>query len=490
MKKYLFFLLCLCFCSIVGCGRISVDDEKISVENTPISLKVNSKEAQYVDKLNIKDISSVEIHYENGKFYLSAGQMEKLLSLMGRIRYGEELQSEYLIGGMGYYTLYMQDGTNVYYDVIQWGEGGKCTVDGTWYEAEPESVLLEIDEMKYQLAEAFEKKFSVERYNDLKGNGERSIYYTKFRDRALATCNDEICGYIKQEMDKFDITKKMNVHLSNAVTELGDGKVLIHFHGSVRYRCTWEFEEISFTLLCDTKEKTVIPCIGKKSVPKISRIDSTPDRLSARIDTEDIVRAEFEFCTGRRMCFTSAQTEQLLSLLSRISIQREIEPKILNGGIGDFNLYRRDGSHITFGIIPDGCYINDTWYEAGTEDVFAKIQNMEEQIYTEYHEKFAEERYNGLKGNGERSIYYTKFRDRALASCNDEIYGYIKQEMDKLDITKKMNVHLSNAVTELDDGTVLMHFHGSVRYRSTWEFEEISFTLLCDTEEKRVIPYW
>lgn len=106
----------------------------------------------------------------------------------------------------------MRDGTELYYDVIQWG--GKCVIGDTWYEVELESVLLEID---------------------------------------------EIYGYIKQEMDKFDITKKMNVHLTNAVTELDNGKVLMHFHGTVRYRSTWEFEEISFTLLCDTKEKRVIP---------------------------------------------------------------------------------------------------------------------------------------------------------------------------------------------------------------------------------------
>ena len=164
-----------------------------------------------------------------------------------------------MIGGMGFYTLYMQDGSKLYYDVIQWDEEGKCDIGHTRYEAEPESVLLEIDEMKYRLSHEFEEKFSVERYNGLKGNGERSIYYTKFRDRALASCNDEIYGYIKQEMDKLDVTKKMNVHLTNAVTELDNGKVLMHFHGSVRYRSTWEFEEISFTLLCDTKEKRVIP---------------------------------------------------------------------------------------------------------------------------------------------------------------------------------------------------------------------------------------
>ena len=258
-KKYFFFLLCFCICSIVGCGRVPMDNREISAENTSVPFDITSKESRAVEKLNIEDVASVEIHYGNGKFYLSAAQMEKLLSLMGRIRYGRELESEYLIGGMGYYTLYMQDGNKLYYDVIQWDGEGKCDVGDTRYEAEPESVLLEIDEMKYQLAEEFEGKFAVERYNGLKGNGERSIYYTKFCDRALASCNDEIYGYIKQEMDKLDVTKKMNVHLSNAVTELDNGKVLMHFHGTVRYRSTWEFEEISFTLLCDTKEKRVIP---------------------------------------------------------------------------------------------------------------------------------------------------------------------------------------------------------------------------------------
>lgn len=260
MKKYLFFLLCLCFCSIAGCGSaVSDNHQQISVENTPIPLNMYSEESQPVDRLKVEDIASVEIRFGNGKFYLSADQMERFLSLMKKIRYGKKVESEDLIGDRGNYILHMQDGTKLFYNVIQWYEGGKSDIGYTWYEAEPESVLMKINEMEYQLAEEFEKKFSVERYNGLKGNGERSIYYTKFRDRALASCNDEICEYIKQEMGGFDITKKMNVHLSNAVTELDGGKVLMHFYGTVRYRSTWEFEEISFTLLCDTKEKRVIP---------------------------------------------------------------------------------------------------------------------------------------------------------------------------------------------------------------------------------------
>ncbi len=258
-KRYLHFLLCFCLCSLVGCGRVPIDNSEISVENTPIPSDINPKEPQSVEKLDIKDIASVEIQYGIGAFYLSAAQMETFLSLMQNVRYGKQTESEYLIGGKGNYILHMRDGTKLYYNVIQWDEEGKCDVGSTWYEAEPESVLLEIDEMKYQLGDKFEEKFTMERYCDLKGNGERSIYYSKFRDRALSSCNDAVYGYIKQEMDKLDITKKMNVHLTNAVTELDNGNVLMHFHGTVRYRSTWEFEEISFTLLCDTKEKRVIP---------------------------------------------------------------------------------------------------------------------------------------------------------------------------------------------------------------------------------------
>lgn len=259
MKKYLFFLLCLCFCSIAGCDSAVSDNQQVSVENAPIPFHLNLKEPQSVEKLKIEDIVSVKVYCGNVKLYLSAAQMETFLALIENIKYCNAIESTTLYGDSGCYILQMRDGSELYYDVIQWGEGGKCDVGGIWYEAEPESVLMKIDEMEYQLAEEFEKKFSVERYNGLKGNGERSIYYTKFRDRALASCNDEICEYIKQEMGGLDITKKMNVHLSNAVTELDGGKVLMHFYGTVRYRSTWEFEEISFTLLCDTKEKRVIP---------------------------------------------------------------------------------------------------------------------------------------------------------------------------------------------------------------------------------------
>lgn len=258
-KKYLFFLLCLCFCSIAGCGSGVLDNQQISVKDTPIPLNTNPGKSQPVKKLKPEEIASVEICCGNGRLYLSAAQMETFLSLIENVKYGKEIESMTLYGDSSCYILHMQDGTKLFYDVIQWDGGGKCNIGHTWYEAEPESVLLEINEMEQRLAGEFEEKFSMERYNGLKGNGERSIYYTKFRDRSLASCNDEICEYIKQETGGLDITKKMDVHLSNAVTELDDGNVLMHFYGTVRYRSTWEFEEISFTLLCDTKEKRVIP---------------------------------------------------------------------------------------------------------------------------------------------------------------------------------------------------------------------------------------
>lgn len=259
MKKYLFFMLCFCVYCFTGCANASVADTEDSIESIRFLLKTNHTATQSVDKINTEDIASVEFQCPDGDFCLSATQTSKFLSLLKEVRYGKEIESEVLYGDRFNYVLYMRDGSSRYYDVIQWDEGGICSIAHTWYEAEPEHILMEIVEMETQLAEEFHKKFREERYYDLKGNGKRAIWYPKFRDEALTSCNDEIYEYVKQQMDKLDITRKMNVHLSYQISELDSGNVLIHFHGSVRYCNTWEFEEISFMLLCDTKEKRVIP---------------------------------------------------------------------------------------------------------------------------------------------------------------------------------------------------------------------------------------